>query len=145
MEVVRGALNEGASLWLRVTGQSMSPLLREGDSVLLVKANSPAVGDVVFLDGLGVPLLHRLVSRHGDRVRTRGDACALFDPEVRVETVVGRAVLARRGEQLVALVPTARFGFQPLIRYAIWSLQVRLRLFYRWLRTRRHVGFDSTR
>lgn len=123
----------------------MGPLLREGDSVLLVKAESPAVGDVVFLDAYGVPLLHRLVSRRGDLVRTRGDACGLFDPEVGIETVLGRAVLARRGEHLVALVPTTRFGFRPLVRFTIWSLQARLRLLYRRLRFILHVGFDSVR
>ena len=58
-------LNRGSYLRVEVTGKSMAPVLRSGDIVTIVKVTpaSLRVGDLVFYkNGLGLPVLHRLLT-----------------------------------------------------------------------------------
>jgi hypothetical protein len=50
----------------------------------------------------------------------------LHDTPVSVDNCVGLAVAVRRNGALIALTPTLRFGLLPLIRYAAWSLRIRV-------------------
>jgi peptidase S24-like protein len=127
LEVVRGVTEAGGNVWVRVTGISMNPILREGDSVLLGGfARPPQRGDVVLISVAGAPVLHRVVLRDALRVVTRGDAARADDLPVPHSACVGHALLARRESYLVALTPTLRFGVRPFLWFLAWRLRARV-------------------
>jgi hypothetical protein len=75
----RELVNCGLPVRLRVRGQSMAPLIRDGDviRVIPVSVDQVAVGDVIlFRTGTGL-LAHRVIERDQDptgvRLITRGD------------------------------------------------------------------------
>jgi len=81
----------------------MHPLIPDGTPVLVapLRGRRPRTGDIVLFQGAGGLVLHRVVALRGDMVTTRGDACPASDPPVRVDALLGRAVLAiRRGRAL---------------------------------------------
>jgi peptidase S24-like protein len=124
IDLVRTVAGAGGSVWIRVTGISMNPMIREGDSVLLTAlAGLPRRGDVVFVDAAGTPLLHRVHRAVNGFVVTRGDAALIDDVPVVPSACVAHAVLVRRGAVTMALAPTARFGLKPLLWLAAWRLR----------------------
>ncbi len=97
-------LDQGLVTRLRLTGTSMSPLLRAGDLVTLAPRRRGPIraGDVVaFLaDGRWL-VIHRVVAAGGGRLHTRGDALGHGDrplPEEDVVAVVSNA--ERRSRRL---------------------------------------------
>ena len=68
-----------------VGGRSMQPALYPGDVCLFVRGQSPRVGDVVLIDQpVNRDVLHRVeLVREGGVCRTRGDANAVSDRELR--------------------------------------------------------------
>lgn len=127
IELVRTVASAGGSVWIRVTGISMNPVIREGDSVLLTTLTRlPRAGDVVFLDAGGTPLLHRVHRVVDGMVVTRGDAAVTDDVPVGPSACVAHAVLVRRGTVTMALAPTVRFGIKPLLWLAAWRLRSRI-------------------
>ena len=127
IELVRGVVGAGGSVWIRVTGISMNPLLREGDSVLLTAlARAPRPGDVLLLAVPGQPLLHRVHRLSGGMIVTRGDAAHTDDLPVPLSASVARALAVRRGSVTVALAPTVRLGIKPLLWLLAWRLRLRM-------------------
>ena len=127
IELVRGVASVGGSVWIQVTGISMNPLIREGDSVLLTPlTRRPRPGDVLFLDAAGTPLLHRVRRLSDGMVVTRGDAALADDVPVLPSACLARAVALRRGSITMVLAPTLRFGVKPLLWLAAWQLRVRI-------------------
>src|SRR5688500_17309650 len=127
IDLVRGVTGAGGSLWVQVTGISMNPMVREGDSVLLAGlTRSPRRGDVVFVDVGGTPLLHRVRELDGGMVLTRGDASLADDAPAPTSACVARALVVRRGSATVALTPTLRFGVKALLWFAAWTIRVRI-------------------
>jgi signal peptidase I len=91
-------LNGGSRLRVRVTGQSMWPLVRDGDVVTIKKAlpSSLRVGNLIFfVNAEGSPVLHRLI-RKRCRVdgrmmfQTKGDALLSKDEPVLENRVLGK-------------------------------------------------------
>lgn len=68
-------INEGHTVTLRLKGFSMRPFLEDNrDKALLVKVESPKVGDPVLAEvAPGHFVLHRIVAIEGDDVTLRGD------------------------------------------------------------------------
>jgi signal peptidase I len=127
LDVVRAVVGAGGSLWVRVTGVSMNPMLRDGDSVLLARLARPARrGDVLFVDVGGRPVLHRVRRIDSGLIVTRGDAALTDDPAVPPAACVAHALAVRRGPVTVALSPTFRFGAMPLLWLAAWTIRVRV-------------------
>lgn len=127
LDLVRGVVASGGSLWVRVTGLSMNPLIREGDSVLLARPLRPArSGDVVFLDIRGMPVLHRVRTHAPGVLVTRGDAACRDDEPVLLNACVAQAVAVRRGSVTIVLAPTLRFGVMPFLWMLAWKLRVRV-------------------
>ena len=125
LDLVRGVVQEGGSLWVQVTGISMNPVIRDGDSVLLAGlARGPRRGDVVFLDVGGCPLLHRVTRAESGQIVTRGDAARTDDAPVLPEACVAHALAARRGGVTVALTPTLRFGVKALLWFVAWRIRL---------------------
>lgn len=104
-QVIEAALQAGVDARFLVTGASMAPRIRSGDTVTVrpAAASSVRVGDVVFCrrgDGPGY-LMHRVLLRRrvsGRRVlRTKGDALLSLDPLVRDEHLLGIVVADASG------------------------------------------------
>lgn len=55
-----------------VQGDAMAPNVLEGDIVLVLHSKSPAVGDVVVVDGTPNPVLRRILGAAGDRISADG-------------------------------------------------------------------------
>lgn len=94
--LVDDQLAEGQTVRIVLRGTSMLPTLREGDVLSLAPvAGTPSVGDVVLFRYGGRHLLHRVVSRDGDRLTMQGDNC--YNTEsCEVKDVVGRLVHVNR-------------------------------------------------
>jgi hypothetical protein len=126
IQIVRSAVSVNGAVWIRVTGKSMNPIIRQGDRVLITALRRvPARGAVVLIDAEGIPLLHRVVRMRGGSVITKGDNRRLADPPQPLTAVVGRAMLVRRGGTPICLAPTLEFGFLPLLRAVAWWARVR--------------------
>jgi hypothetical protein len=97
LALVQSLLRHGVAVRIRVTGNSMQPLLKGGEIVevepLLKK--KPQLGDILLLcDRQGNPFVHRLIwqrMRNGTlHLLTKGDACVGFDGFSPAENVLGR-------------------------------------------------------
>lgn len=75
-EAVSASVADGGSFLLTVTGSSMMPaLLHERSQVELVQPGDIAPGQIVLVRrGDGSLVLHRVISREGDRLTINGDA-----------------------------------------------------------------------
>lgn len=91
-QLAEAGLRQEGHLWLRVSGESMLPLLRDGDRVEIRPAAPEDLrrGDLlVFQQGEHL-LVHRLVARHGADWVARGDNLPDRDPPIPLEAVLGK-------------------------------------------------------
>ena len=91
-----------------ITGNSMAPLIRHGDTVVIEHGDVPLrIGDVVVAKRRGAIVAHRLVHSEmeegRERFLTRGDACGVIDPPVRRDQIIGKVVEVRSSEGRVRL------------------------------------------
>ena len=86
----------GATSQIMVSGTSMLPTLQPGDLVLLRKARSYAVGDVVAYPSPDGPLvIHRIRGRNGEEFTFKGDNNNFVDPWTATsEQIAGKQLLA---------------------------------------------------
>ena len=126
-QLIRDAIAGGGEMWVKGSGQSMFPTIRNADAVLLSPMRRLARrGDIVLLPlGPGL-VLHRVVEATRDQLVTRGDARPSNDLPTHPDRVIARAVAVRRDGEVRALVPTLRFGLLPLARLAIQSTRRRV-------------------
>jgi len=97
-------LKRGADLRVSVTGRSMAPFIKSGDTVTIRKipVDRLAIGDLVFYKNrLGCPVLHRLIgikkAEDGGKVfRTKGDALWAGDEPFFEESIIGNVVSIER-------------------------------------------------
>jgi hypothetical protein len=99
LELVRSLLRQGIAVRIRVSGISMQPLLKSGETVEIapLAAIPPQLGEIIFLlDRQGSPLVHRLIWRRSQNgaphLLTKGDACACFDGFIPAEQAAGRVL-----------------------------------------------------
>ncbi|MFN2400325.1 MAG: nucleotidyltransferase family protein [Gemmatimonadaceae bacterium] len=109
-EVVRSVTNEGGRMWFITTGTSMVPTIRAGDRVLLTPVRGDLnVGDIVFVEDHGQPLLHRIERLIGEKggggnsILTRGDACPRSEGPFEAASVLARVERAERAGRAVRL------------------------------------------
>jgi hypothetical protein len=127
LAIVRDVVSVGGSVWIRVTGKSMNPIIRDGDRVLIGGVRgAPRCGSVVLLDAGGSPLLHRIVAYRPEGIITRGDSRITEDPPHPLSSVLGRALIVERGASSICLVPTLAFGIGPLMRGVAWRARMRI-------------------
>jgi hypothetical protein len=94
IDIAVSLLKSGSSVRLRVTGQSMKPLLPPG-CLLRIKpvTGPPEVGDIVFFEsGGGKRLAHRVINRTLESIQTKGDAFIHADGAVGLNRVMGKVV-----------------------------------------------------
>jgi hypothetical protein len=97
LALVQSLLRQGIAVRIRVSGNSMRPLLQGGEVVEVVPllGNRAQLGDILFLcDRQSNPLVHRLIwrrMRNGTlHLLTKGDACVGFDGFSPADNVLGR-------------------------------------------------------
>lgn len=106
----REALTPGHSLRVKCRGQSMYPMIKGGDTLLIevVNANKLKLGDIAFYC---LPsdtfVVHRLVKRNGSGLLlTNGDNLRQADNPVSEEHVFGKVTGIERGGKSLALTGT---------------------------------------
>ncbi len=85
---------KGKSFTFRAMGGSMSPFIRDGDTVLIAPVQgSISTGDVVLVKtGEGKAFLHRVVRKTEEGIITRGDSNMEIDGLFPEDRIIGRAV-----------------------------------------------------
>ena len=101
--LVADLLRTGQPARFRATGQSMTPLLQNGATVVVEPLGErlPRPGEIVLcqLPSDGRILLHRVVGWNGaGQLLTRGDHHAVLDPPHLPEGVLGRVVSVTQGD-----------------------------------------------
>ena len=102
-ELAAETLRTSGRLRLRVTGWSMFPSVRPGDTLMIerVELDSVDCGDIVLFERGGQLYVHRVVRKSGAKILTRGDAMPQADPEVEEQELLGRVrLILRHGERV---------------------------------------------
>lgn len=126
-------LTRGEPIRLRVVGDSMAPLARDGSSVTVSRATLYWPGDVIaFAGAQGEVILHRVIGYRrggsGLELVTQGDRARSADAPTGTARVIGRVCGGEGGASLARipfrhrLMAAARF-----VRYIFRGLASRLR------------------
>ena len=109
-ELLRESLAKGQRPQLRITSNSMWPLLRVADRVVLEPAGFPPqcqIGDIITFEGQTQLITHRfwgaIQSQAKDFLITRGDRPLSFDAPSATATLVGKVVIVMRGHKQIDL------------------------------------------
>lgn len=94
--------------WIPIAGNSMLPLLREGDRVLVAHdCTRIQRGDVIVFWQTNQLIIHRVIQiqRTSDTIcfLTKGDNGLSFDPPVREDQVIGKVLAARRDNREISI------------------------------------------
>jgi len=87
-------------------GESMKPLFKTGDLVLLKDCDKPKVGDViVFLkQDSKEKIIHRVIKISKDSIITKGDNNSLKDKEtINIKDVIGKVLCIKRDNKLIRI------------------------------------------
>lgn len=95
----------GVPLRLTVTSDSMQPLLRPGDIVVVQPADPHALqpGEVIVVQRGGEWITHRLVAFDEHGWQTHGDNTRYADRAASAGEIVGRVIAIERGDQTIDL------------------------------------------
>lgn len=90
--------------WIAVTGNSMLPLMRAGDQVLVVhNCSHIQPGDVIVFWQSNQLIVHRVIRVEPTpatlRFLTKGDNGLAFDPMVSADQVIGKVLAVRRADR----------------------------------------------
>jgi signal peptidase I len=114
--LIREELGNGKKITLRVSGDSMHPLIRQGDSIRIERCALEilGIGDIITFKRDGAYYTHRLlriVTRgSATRVMTKGDNEVNADPPVSPDQILGRvAVIRKKNRTLYLETPFWRF------------------------------------
>jgi hypothetical protein len=134
-EILRASIADGAALWIRASGNSMSPTIPDGALVRLkALTGRPRVGDIILVrrDTRGFAL-HRIAGIRGAHIATMGDNRLEADPLVSIGDVAAIADGVQVSESLHALrggrLVTLRFQLRRLRRRivrSLWRLSARI-------------------
>jgi hypothetical protein len=99
------AAEVGGSLRLTVAGDSMRPLLRAGDGVVVQPIDPYALqpGDVIVVQRGGEWITHRLVAIDEHGWHTHGDNTCYGDEAASASQIVGRVIAIERNDQTIDL------------------------------------------
>lgn len=95
LQLVYTLLSQGISVQIRVSGNSMQPMLRGGEllEIAPLAGQVPWFGDLLLFHAQdNIPLIHRVIWRHGKKglIQTKGDSCPACDVVIPVEYIFGR-------------------------------------------------------
>lgn len=96
-----GACSEKGIL-LSVSGKSMLPLIREGDSVRIFKVKDYFIGNVIVYVYKGELLVHRLLENKGGRLYCKGDNSFRIE-DIKYQDIIGKVMDIVRNEKHIVL------------------------------------------
>lgn len=134
----------GTQHWVPIEGQSMRPLLRAGDSVLVAhRRDGIRPGDVVVFRHKGRLVAHRVLriaDGNGGRVLiTKGDSVRRSDAPVPAQEIVGRVVAIQRDGRRIRLDTVGWRAVGWLVAMTTMAVATP----YRWVRAiKRRPGHD---
>lgn len=109
-------LLNGKEIGLRVSGKSMHPLIKHGDSIRIEKCapGALAIGDIITFNKKGIYFTHRVLwrTKKGNRIGliTKGDNEINIDPPVSANHILGKVVAIGRANRTLRLeTPSWRF------------------------------------
>lgn len=111
--------------WLATTGNSMAPLLHEGELVLLRRTNNPQVGDVIAYRSpeINRTVLHRVIETTAGEFVTKGDNNDFVDGFKPTRTeVLGTMIfhVPRVGQFLIGF--TTPLGIASLVAFVVGAM-----------------------
>jgi len=74
----------------------MQPFIQNNDVILIKKSCSYSLGDIVIFYNKSNLICHRIIYLKKDKVITKGDNSFAFDRVLKIDSIVGRAVLLYR-------------------------------------------------
>lgn len=101
--ILEESLKGGRRLRFIVKGNSMSPFIKDGESVEVERAERIRIGDVVLLRRKKEFLLHRVIFLSKNFVITKGDKSPFIDPPFERKDIIGRV---RREEGIMKIFRT---------------------------------------
>ena len=91
--IAEEVLGKGNNLSFIAGGASMSPFIKDGDTVVVQPAQSLRIGDIALCKTPeGRLVLHRVMKVTASGIVTRGDACFADDGLTSFENTLGRVV-----------------------------------------------------
>lgn len=132
---VEAVLAEGGEVQIRMRGHSMRPWLRDGRDIAVIApcdGEQAVRGDVVLFRYRGGHVLHRVVSRDGDRLLLAGDGNYRLREQCRAEDVCGRLVRIIRPSGRIVACDSRRWRWQSRCWTAMPALARRLLLGVLW-------------
>src|SRR3990172_11116124 len=104
LRLFEDVLSNGSSLRVRVTGRSMAPFLRGGETLTLRQEQSLSLrkGDLIlFRSAYDLPVVHSIIKKRKTDdgtlcFLTKGDAQIAFDKEIHENSVLGKVWLVER-------------------------------------------------
>ena len=134
--LTQSALDREGTLWFRIEGTSMNPVLRSGDRVQVQPCTLEALafGDLALFTKRQTFCLHRVMGtmkKHGvNWLITKGDGCGRWDRPVTAASIVGRAVAIDRRGRLQLLDTVA--GRLSALLCGVGSVAVGWGLWLKW-------------
>jgi hypothetical protein len=128
---------------MKVTGTSMLPSVRCGD-ILIIHRCRPAellLGQIVLCYRNQSFVAHRLVSRVGNHLITRGDSLCNYDRPFRVDEVVGQVVSILRDGKEIPVQPTLSLPS----RSVAWLMRHSGLCMRQWVRWQRLTSYARAR
>ncbi len=94
LAITEELLKNGKRFSFRARGGSMSPFIKDGDTVLIEPLQGRAgVGDVVLVKTAeGRAILHRIAQRLNNGIVTRSDVSSSYDDFTPAENILGRVI-----------------------------------------------------
>jgi signal peptidase I len=114
---------------LEVTGGSMLPAVWPGDRLIVQRRNPNKIqpGQIILYSRDGGLVAHRVLSRDGDRLVTRGDSLPQADLPVPPNKIAGEIVsIVRRGRCIAPELTLGRRIVSWLLRRSDFSVRVLL-------------------
>lgn len=113
--------------WIPITGNSMLPLMRTGDQVLVAHDCSHIrTGDVIVFWQSNQLIIHRVIRirQTSDTIcfLTKGDNGLSLDPPVREDQVIGKVLAVRQDNREISLDTRMWRGLGYGIAYATWLI-----------------------
>jgi len=106
LEMLKDSLANGRQPLLTVTSNSMSPLIKKGDQILLSNTSTSQLspGDIITIEKEKYLLTHRLycISESGT-LSTRGDRPQQFDSPTSIINLIGRVIAVKRKNKCLYL------------------------------------------
>lgn len=95
-------------IWITIKGNSMSPCLEDGTSVLVGKPERISTSDILLYRCKDELIAHRLIRRLKDKegnilYQTKADRGFCLDEPIYLKDILGKAIAIRRKDRIVRL------------------------------------------